>query len=276
MVRLMSKAANVLVIALAVTTMLSGCGSKSKLTVDTVVGEVNASDYYNWQDFEEDAINKVKLDSEEKKEIDDMVAPIENGTAPDGDIEEIKNTYGSVKEYRKALERDAKCSKLRREAYKDVEVTDEDREQFISRYSNTFAGMNALVFQFDNESIAQEFESANRGQSREDVLKYIGDKAGESDITWDKIEEIKDKTGISLLHNADSDKYNYCESDTLKSEFESIADGQMSGVFTYGDKPTVMIRVSNNTVEKDDALVDNYMLKIKKDEAYKKYIVEHK
>lgn len=256
---------------------MSACGNKkSDLKVDTMVGELSASDYHNWQEYEEKVINKTTLDKDEKQEIEDMVAPLENGVAPDKEIEEIKSEYGSIKEYKESLINEAKRNKVRREAYKDVEVTDEDRQTFLNRYSDTFASKNALVFQFNSIDTANEFRSNNEGKSRDEILAYIAEKGNKQEITWDSIESISNETGIELLHNSDSDKYNYCDSETLSGVFDSLNDGKMSDVFEYGGKYTVLIRVSDNTVEKDDKLVDNYMLKIKREEAYKKYIIDNK
>ena len=265
----------VLVILTLTLSLLAGCG-KNELTVNTVAGEINASDYYNWQKYEKDVIDSIKLSKEKQDEIDNIILPLENGTAKDSEIESIIEEYKSIENYKEYLEDTAKYIQAREDATKDIEVTDEDRKEFIEKYEDTFASRNAIVFQFDNNDKAIEFINSNVGKSQSDVLKYIASKAELSEVTWEDINSNSEKSGIELLHNADSNKYNYCDGSTLSTVFDSMQDGQMSDAFVYGNKSTVLWRISNNVIEKDDALIDNYMLKIKKEEAYKKYIIDNK
>lgn len=272
----MNKRIYAVVILLALMLSTTACSNKSELTVNTMVGELNASDYYNWEKYESDVVMNTKLSSEEQAEIDSIIKPLEDGTAADSDINSIKDKYGSIEKYREYLEVSAKYNKVKSIAYSDIEITEQDRKAFLNNYNDTFAGMNALVFQFSDIEKANNFIVNNSGKSRDEILKYIASSIDKESIDWKEINDTSDKSGISLLHNADSDKYNYCMGEVLKGVFESLQDGQMSGVFDYGGKSTVLIRVSNGIIEKDDALIDNYMLKMKQQEAYKKYIIEHK
>ena len=268
----------ILAVVLAFTTLLSlvGCGKNNKLTVDTVVGTINASDYYNWKDYEQDVIKNYKLSGDIQKEIDETITSLKNGTATEKEIQRINSEYGSADEYKEYLINSAKADQVRLEAIKNITIEQKDRDYFIANFQNTFGGMNALVFQFKDAEIASQFYSENCYKSQDEILNYIGNKANDNEIKWDTINNSSEKTGISILINGDSNKYNYCSGDVLKEKFNTLVDGQMSEPFEYSGIITILIRVSNNKIEKDDALIDNYMLKIKEEEAYKKYIIEHK
>lgn len=249
---------------------------KDRLTVETEAGKVYAPDLYNWQKYEDDVINKTKLDKKIEQEINDKVAKIENGLAPEKEIELVESNYGDVKKYKETLIKEAKQEKMRADAIKGVKVTEEDRKDFASRYRDVFAGDNALVFQFTSFDAASAFYNENNTKGQDDMLKYIAKLAGKESIKWEEVNDARDKTGITLLHNVDSNKYNYCMGEILKGKFDGLQDGQMSEPFDYSGTITILVRVSSGVIEMDDSLIDKYMLKIKQEEAYKKYIIDNK
>ena len=249
---------------------------KDRLTVETEAGKVYAPDLYNWQKYEDDVINKTKLDKEVEQEINDKVTRIENGLAPEKEIESVETNYGGVKKYKETLIKEAKQAKVREEAIKGIKVNEDDRKDFVSRYKDVFAGDNALVFQFTNFDLASAFYNENNTKGQDDMLKYMAKLAGKESIKWEEINDSSSKTGITLLHNVDSNKYNYCMGDILKGKFDSLQDGQMSEPFDYSGVITILVRVSSGVIEMDDSLIDKYMLKIKQEEAYKKYIIDNK
>jgi hypothetical protein len=256
---------------------LAGCGDKNgKLEIDTMVGKINASDYYNWSKYEEGVVEKVKLDKEFTEQLDKRVKELEDGTAPDAEIKEIEASFGSIQEYKKQTILAAKKNQLRQEVEKSVEVTDEDIEYFIKTYSDTFGSRNAIVFQFNSPELASTFLADNIGKSKEEVLKYIGNIIDKADIKWEEINSLKDETGIELLTNAESNMYNYCAGEKLQGVFDNLQTGQMSEVFSYYDVSTVLWRISDKVIEKDDSIITDYMKKIKVEEAYKKYIIDNK
>ena len=256
---------------------ISACGNKSTLEVNTLNGTVSASDLAHWEKYEDDVIKKVKLSKEEKAEIDDKVYSIKMGTAKESEIEEVIEKHGSVEKYREYLEYQAKYSKARKESAEYVtDITDEERKAFIANYSDTFGGRNAIVLQFNDVDLCNKFYNDLTTKSLKEVIEYIAKLAGDSKCDWDTMNDFIDKTGITNLHNVDSNKYNYCLGDELIARFESLVDGQMSEPFTYSGINTIMIRVSNNMIEIDDSMVDKYLLKMKEEEAYKIYIIENK
>lgn len=267
------------VLLVSVILLLCACSnsnSGNRLKVNTNAGEVSAADWNNWEKYEVDVIKKVKLDKETQDSIDKKIDDYTSGRMTEAEIKEIDTNYDSIESYKEHLEINAKKIKAIDTATKDIEVTDKDREVFLSKYSKAFAGKNAIILQFDNSELAAQYVESNRYSGADAVLSFVESLSENKNITWEDINKLYDKTGITLLHNGDSNKYNYCQDNTLAEIFLTLADGQTSEPFIFGEKSTVMIRVSDNCVEKDDALVDNYMLKIKKEEAYRKYIIDNK
>lgn len=255
----------------------TACEKKSNTELNTLNGDVNASELVNWGKYEEAVVKKIKLGEEEKAEIDEKVDAIKGGTATESEIDAIIKEHGSVSKYKEYLELQSKYAKAREESTKYVkDITEEDRKAFIDNYSDTFGGRNAIVLQFNDADLCNNFYSELNTKSLDEVISYISKLADNSKCTWDTMNEFVDKTGIKNLHNADSNKYNYCLGDKLIEKFDSLVDGQMSEPFLYNEVNTIMIRVSNNAIEKDDSLIDNYLLKMKREEAYKIYIIENK
>lgn len=252
-------------------------GGHKKGTVMTSAGEVSIEGLMDITNKEEKVIDKTELNSENKKLLDEICKPYETGEAKESEIAEIESKYGSIAEYRKSVEEQLKKQQLTGEAYKDVKVTDADREEFINKYAATFKHNNAIMLTFTTEESCRDFYNKFSTQSNDVIFEYINSLCDNKLKNWSDMNDYTEKTGIELVHSGYSNKYFYTEDKGKVEElYNTLQVGQMSEPTPHGEKWMLIRKVSEGTIEKDDSMIDMLMLEIKQKEAYNALIANSK
>lgn len=251
--------------------------SHKKGTVHTSAGDVSIEGLMDIGNKEEKVIDKTKLTKENQELLNEICKPYEDGTAKESEIKDIEEQYGSVEEYRKYVEKEMKKQQIQNESYSGVEVTEEDREEFISKYSDTFKHNNAIMLVFDTEELCRTFYDTFSTESNDDIFNYINGLCNGQLKVWSDMNDYTSTTGIQLVHSGYSNKYFYTEDKGAVEElYNTLQLGQMSEPTPHGDKWMVIRKISENTIERDDSMIDLLMLEIKQKESYNAYIANSK
>lgn len=251
--------------------------------LSTPVGDITVEGLMNIDKYENEVMDKTELEPEKQDDIDRTYELAKAGLLQDSTIDKLVSEFGSVEEYKEQETYTSKKAILEEQSKQQaleegiLEVTDADREDFASRYTDIFAHDNTITIIFPTWDDAYNYKINCEGKTKADILNYMATYLGHELSGWQDINLYEQEKGVFLMYSAFSDKYFYVESkDELKTTFDSLQDGQMSEPFPFFDGHAIMLRISSNSIELDDAAIDEYITEIKTKQAYQKYILDNR